>query len=167
MPESTEQVIGPATEADLDGIMALLAANQPEQGGTLSADLPRGLVATMMREMPLIVCRRGSRIAGLLIASTREANREVPIIQAMLATYPGGAEAYVYGPICVAAEERGRGLAQALFEELRRQVPGREGILFIRSDNGPSLRAHRKMGMWEVGRFGFRGAEHVVLAYIG
>jgi hypothetical protein len=30
-------------------------------------------------------------------------------------------------------KERGKGLAQAMFEELRRLLPGREGILFIRS----------------------------------
>ena len=44
-----------ATEVDLDGIMELQAANQPDRGGTLSANLPRLRVAEMMRAMPLIV----------------------------------------------------------------------------------------------------------------
>ncbi|MDB5345545.1 MAG: family acetyltransferase [Schlesneria sp.] len=68
---------------------------------------------------------------------------------------------------CVAAAERGTGLAQAMFAELRRWLPAREGILFIRRDNVASLRAHQKMGMNEVGRFVFAGSEFAILSYIG
>ena len=49
-----EADIGLASEADLDGIVELQAANQPERGGTLSASLPHSRIAEMMREMPLI-----------------------------------------------------------------------------------------------------------------
>jgi predicted GNAT superfamily acetyltransferase len=155
-----------ATEIDLDGILELQAANQPERGGALSASLPRSRIATMMRAMPLIVARRGGRIAGFLMTSTREMNADVPIIRAMLAAYPGAPDAYVYGPICVSAEERGKGLAQAMLAELQRLVPGREGILFIRRDNSVSLRAHAKMGMHEVAGFAFNGNDYVALSYI-
>ena len=75
----------------------------------------------------------------------------------MLAAYSGATDAYVYGPICVSAEERGKGFAQAMFAELQRLLPGREGILFIRRDNPASLRAHEKMGMHEVAGFVFDG----------
>lgn len=162
-----EADIGLASEADLDGIVALQAANQPEQGGTLSASLPRSRIAEMMREMPLIVARRGDRIAGFLMTSTRAMNADVPIIRAMLAAYSGTSDAYVYGPVCVGAEERGKGLAQAMFSELRRLAPTREGILFIQRDNSASLRAHAKMGMREVANFVFGGNELAVLSYIG
>jgi predicted GNAT superfamily acetyltransferase len=159
--------IGRATEIDLDGIMELQTANQPDRGGTLSASLPRSRIAQMMRAMPLIVARRGGRITGFLMTSTREMNADVPIIRAMLAAYPGATDAYVYGPICVSAEERGRGLAQSMFAELRRSLPGREGILFIRRDNPASLRAHAKMGMHEVSGFVLNGIDYVVLTYVG
>jgi predicted GNAT superfamily acetyltransferase len=156
-----------ATEIDLDGIMALQAANQPERGGTLSASFPRSRIATMMRAMPLIVARCSGRITGFLLTSTREMNADVPIIRAMLAAYPGATDAYVYGPICVSAEERGKGVAQAMFAELQRFLPGREGILFIRRDNPASLRAHARMGMREVAGFVFNGSDYVVLSYVG
>lgn len=159
--------IGRASEADLDGIVELQAANQPERGGTLSASLPRSRIAEMMREMPLIVARCGDRITGFLMTSTRAMNTDVPIISAMLAAYPGTPDAYVYGPVCVSAEERGKGLAQAMFSELRRLAPAREGILFIRRDNSASLRAHAKMGMREVASFVFGGNEFAVLSYLG
>jgi predicted GNAT superfamily acetyltransferase len=159
--------ISRATEIDLDGIMELQGANQPDRGGTLSASLPRSRVATMMCAMPLIVARCHGRITGFLMTSTREMNADVPIIRAMLGAYPGGADAYIYGPICVSAEARGKGLAQAMFAELQRLLPGREGILFIRRDNSPSLRAHEKMGMQEVAGFAFNGNDYVALSYVG
>lgn len=159
--------IGRATEADLDGIIELQAANQPERGGMLSASLPPSRVAEMTRERPLIVARRNGRIVAFLMNSTREMNDDIPIVRTMLEVYPGTADAYVYGPICVMEEERGNGLAQAMFAELRRLEPGREGILFIRRDNPASLRAHTKMGMREVAGFVFGGTDYVVLAYVG
>lgn len=159
--------VGRATEADLDGIMELQAANQPERGGMLSANLSRSRVAEMMVGRPLIVARRSDRVVAFLLTSTREMNDDVPIIRAMLDAYPGTADAYVYGPICVKEEERGKGLAQAMFTELRRLELGREGILFIRRDNPASLRAHTRMGMREVARFVFGGIEHAVLSYVG
>ena len=94
-------------------------------------------------------------------------NDDIPIIRAMFNTYPGTADAYLSGPICVATEGRGKGLAQAMFLELQRMMPRREGILFIRRDNTASLRAHAKMGMHEVASFVFDGNEIAVLSYIG
>jgi len=159
--------IGRAAERDLDGILELQAANQPERGGLLSAELPRSRVAAMMRAMPLIVARRNGRIVAFLMNSPREMNDDVPIIRAMLDAYPGSPDAYVYGPICVSEEERGKGLAQEMVAELRQLEPGREGVLFIRRDNPASLRAHAKMGMREVADFVFDGADYVVLSYVG
>lgn len=159
--------IGRATEADLNGIMELQAANQPEQGGMLSANLSRSRVAEIMLGRPLIVARRSGRVVAFLMSSTREMNDNIPVIRAMLDAYPGTADAYVYGPICVKEEERGQGLAQAMFTELRRLERGREGVLFIRRDNPASLRAHTKMGMREVAGFVFGGIDYVVLSYVG
>jgi predicted GNAT superfamily acetyltransferase len=158
--------ISRATEIDLDGILELQAANQPERGGALSASFPRARIVEMMRAMPLIVARSHGRITGFLMTSTPEMNADVPVIRAMLAAYRGGADAYVYGPICVDAAERGKGLAQAMFAELQRVLPGREGILFIRRDNLASLHAHARMGMHEVALFVFDGADYAILAYV-
>lgn len=159
--------IGRAIEGDLEGILALQAANQVENGGSLSASLPRSRIRAMMNDVPLIVARRNGCISGFLMTSTCAMNADIPIIRAMLAAYPCTGDAYIYGPICIAVTERGKGLAQSMFAELRRLQPGREGILFIRRDNTASLRAHEKMGMREVARFVFSGAEHAVFSYIG
>ena len=159
--------IGRSTESDLTSILELQAANQPELGGLLSAELPGARVEEMMRAMPLIVARRNGRVVAFLMNSPREMNDDVPVIRAMLDAYPGTPDAYVYGPICVSEEERGKGLAQAMLAELRRREPGREGVLFIRRDNSASLRAHAKMGMREMADFVFDGEDYVALSNIG
>lgn len=159
--------ISKATEADLEGILELQAANQIERGGMLSAELPRLHILEMMHSMPLIVARRDGRVTGFLMTTTRTMNAELPIIRAMFRAYAGSGNAYVYGPICVDPAERGKGLAAAMFSELRRLEPGREGVLFIRIDNEASLRAHSRMGMQEVARFELNAAIFAVFSYVG
>ncbi len=156
-----------ARSDDIDGILELQARNQLSAGGMLSASLSRPWIERLIAEMPVIVARREGKVIGFLIASSREASSDAPIIRAMLAAYPGAPDAYIYGPVCVAAEARGEGLAAAMAEELRRRLPGREGILFIRRDNRSSLRAHAKMAMREVAEFTHNGVAHLVLAYRG
>ena len=159
--------IAHATPADIDGILELQEANQPEHGGTLSARLPRAWLETALDDLPIIVTRRGGRVVGYLVAASCEAVATVPVIAAMLRAYPGADDAYVYGPVCVAAELRGQRLAAAMFAALRAALPAREGVLFIRTDNAASLRAHARMGMRKVAAFSHDGADLHVLAYTG
>jgi predicted GNAT superfamily acetyltransferase len=152
---------------DIDGVLALQEANQAEHGGTLSARMPRLFFAAALDGMPVIVARRNDRVVGFLVSSPKHPPPDAPVVRAMLHAWPGAEDAYVYGPVCVAAEERGRGVAAAMFAALRGLLPGREGVLFIRSDNAASLRAHAKMGMRQVASFEHGGAEIFVLAYVG
>jgi predicted GNAT superfamily acetyltransferase len=156
-----------AGAADLDGMLDLIARNQPERGGTLSANFSRERLSEIVAAMPVIVARRAGTVVGALLAYAPRGEQDPPIIRAMLTAYPGGPDSYVYGPVVVDENERGQGIAQAMFAELRRRLPGREGILLIRRDNEPSLRAHRKMGMREVASFTFNARDHIVLAYVG
>lgn len=167
MPPEHELNIGIATRADLSGIVALLKANLQQNGGSLSAGLPRARIVMMLRRMPLIVARRGRHVTGFLMTTPRALNADVPVVRAMLDANPGNPDAYVYGPVCVSARERGQGLAGRLFAELRRRLPGREGILFIRRDNQASIRAHVKMGMTEVNGFTLGGHEFAVFIFTG
>jgi RimJ/RimL family protein N-acetyltransferase len=80
------------------------------------------------------------------------------MIQAMLRAFPASRDCYLYGPVCVAEAERGKGLAGALFKELQSHMGGRSAMTFVRADNVPSLRAHQKMGMRELGTFMSEGA---------
>ena len=159
-------VIDRAGLEDIDGILNLAKENGPDYGGELSVRLERKHLQIPDQGLPNIVARRSGRVVGFLL--TLERDQPLPaIVHAMLAVYPGSPNAYMYGPICVDAAERGRGIAVAMFEKLRRLEPGREGVLFIKASNEPSLRAHRKMGMREVAQYAFNGIPLVVFAYDG
>ncbi|HVB56171.1 MAG TPA: GNAT family N-acetyltransferase [Candidatus Acidoferrales bacterium] len=155
-----------ATGGDVEAIVKLAQENGPDRGGELSVRLTSEAVAARMQKLPNIVARRGCHLIGFLLTSERTATAS-PIVSAMLKTYPGSERAYVYGPVCVAAGERGRGIAAAMFAELRRLLPHREGILFIKTNNHPSLRAHRKMGMRPVGEFTHDGVDLAIFSYTG
>jgi predicted GNAT superfamily acetyltransferase len=155
--------IGRLRPGDIDGVLALQEANQAEHGGMLSARMPGAFFSAALDGMPVIVARRGARVVGFLVSAPKQPPPMAAVVRAMLRAWPGGPDAYVYGPVCVAAEERGRGLAGAMFAALRAALPGREGILFIRADNTASLRAHARMGMREVADFRHDGADIRVL----
>lgn len=154
-----------ATAADIDGILALQHENQPERGGSLTGGFAREQLEMLLRSMPIIVAKRGDEVVGYLITSEIKPGANAPVVEAMLQAYPGSPDAYVYGPICVSSTARGQGLAQKLFAEIKRHLPGREGVLFIRQDNTASIQAHKKMGMAETGVFNFNQSVFYVLSY--
>jgi predicted GNAT superfamily acetyltransferase len=161
-------VLGQASATDIDDIVALLQANEASRGGSITGHFDRGMVAAFLADMPVIVARRDGRLAGVLVSSSIAAVGHIPVIAAMLRTYRGGTDAYIYGPICIDARDRGRGLAETLFTFLKAVLPGREGILFIRADNAASIRAHReKLGMTAQGSFVLDGVEYMALSYRG
>jgi L-amino acid N-acyltransferase YncA len=156
-----------AVPEDITGILALQDLNVMDRGGTLSVRLTAEWIEQLMREMPVIVGRRDGKVIGYLLSTSLAAMAHVPIIQAMLSRFPPPADCYLYGPVCVDATERGKGLAGMLYEELRTRLPGRSAMTFVRADNAASLRAHRKMGMRELGTFLSEGVPHIAFTYTG
>lgn len=156
-----------AAPEDIPGILALQDPNVIDRGGTLSVRLTADWIRQLMSEMPIIVGRRDGKVVGYLLSTSLAAMSHVPIIQAMLRTFPPPPGCYLYGPVCVDASERGKGLAGRLYEELRARLPGRPAMTFVRADNAASLRAHRKMGMRELGTFLSEGVTHIAFTYTG
>ncbi|MBI0536456.1 N-acetyltransferase [Roseomonas sp. KE2513] len=153
-----------AGTGDLEAVAALIVENSSANGGALTGDWSLDRVEQWFaRGDAIIVASDGDRLVGALLTSegTQAAG---PAVAAMLDAYPGGPSAYVYGPVCIDARERGRGLLAALHAEARRYYPGREAVLFIRADNPRSLQAHLKLGMRVVGEFPFAGQRHLVLS---
>jgi hypothetical protein len=156
-----------AVREDIAGILDLQEQNLRENGGTLSVRFSRDWFEAALCDLPVIVARRGGRVVGYLVSSSKAAQAHVPIIRATLEAYPGAPDAYLYGPICVAETERGQNLPAALMADLRARLPGREGITFIRRDNVASLRAHARIGMREAAEFVHGGAGVIVVACRG
>src|SRR5262249_965991 len=159
--------VGLATPDDIPGILALQEPNLHENGGGLSARQTAEWFRRTMLEMPIIAAHRDGKVVGYVLATSIAARAHVAIVQAMLRTYAPPQDCYLYGPVCVAATERGKGLADALYRALRARLPGRPALTFVRSDNVSSLRAHRKMGMSELGAFTNGGEDYVAFGYGG
>ena len=155
-----------ANGSHVDGILRLAEANAPERGGALTGSLEREAVASTIQKLPSIVACSAGRVVGFLLCWEKKSSGNA-CVRVMLAAYPGRADAYVYGPICVDDSARGLGLAGRMFEHLRKLMPGREGILFIKATNESSLRAHQKMGMRKTAKFTYDGREFYVFVYEG
>jgi L-amino acid N-acyltransferase YncA len=154
-----------ATPDDIPGILALQEPNLPDSGGSLSVRQSADWFKHTMLEMPLIVGRRNGKVVGYMLSTSLAAKAQVAIVQAMLRRFPAPPNCYSYGPVCVAETERGKGLAGAMFEKLRAELPGRPAMTFIVADNVPSLIAHRKMGMQELGAFTNGGISYIAFSY--
>ena len=160
-----EIAIALATGGDIADILALQEENQPARGGALSVRHSRQWFEGALSDMPVIVARRGGRLAGYLVASSISSQSHVPVVQAMLRAYSADPDSYIYGPVCVSSADRGSGLPGKLFAAQRAQVGDRSCFTFIRGDNAISLRAHAKLDMREVARFTHDGVGLVVVAY--
>jgi len=154
-----------ATPDDIPGILMLQEPNLVERGGGLSVRQTADWFRNAITENSVVVARQDGKVVGYVLGTSLAAKAHVAIIQAMLRAFPARPDCYLYGPVCVAESERGKGLAAGIFEVLQTHMDGRPAMTFVRADNAPSLRAHRKMGMRELGTFMSEGVPHVALSY--
>ena len=162
MSQPDTLVVELATPADIDGILIVQEENQPEHGGSLSARFSREWFEKAITDQSIIVARCDGRVAGYVAFTPREAQAHVPIIQAMLRTYPKPG-AYLHGPICVGKDFRRRGVATAMFIAQRAHIHGAV-IAFICEDNHASRQAHIGMGLREAATFEHADVRYVVVA---
>jgi hypothetical protein len=149
---------------DAEPISALLTANAPSQGGALHGDWPIGVVTKWIESgAPVVVAMDGVKLAGVLFTSEK-AQASAPPVVAMLKAWPGSANAYVYGPVCVDQAARGLGALEAMYAHVVALLPGREAVLFISAGNTRSLQAHARLGMVRVASFMLGDQAFVVLS---
>jgi predicted GNAT superfamily acetyltransferase len=146
--------INSAQPADFDAIVALLQKNAAGNGGALNGNYPPGRVSGMLDRATAytLVAKREGRVVGVLF-SALSAENSTPVVSTMLDAWPPGRECWLYGPVCIAASERGQGLLRPLYAAMREHYGSKTPVLFIQSNNIPSLRAHQHLGMQEVARF--------------
>jgi L-amino acid N-acyltransferase YncA len=156
---------GLATTDDIPAIVGMQDVNLHENGGGLSVRQTPEWFRRTMSEMPIIVARRDGVVVGYALATSVAAKSHVSIVQTMLRTFPAAPNCYLYGPVCVTESERGNGLAAMMYQEMRKRLPGRTAMSFVRSDNRASLKANRKMGKTELGEFIHDGERYIVFAF--
>jgi len=162
---TSDYAISLAAPDDVPGILALQEPNLPDSGGSLSLRLTEDWFKQAVADKSVVVGRRTDKVVGYVLGTSLAAKAHVPIIQAMLRTFPPPPNCYLYGPVCVAETERGKGLAGAMFKELQTQMNGRPAMTFVIADNDSSLRAHDKMGMQRLGTFVNGTVTYVALKY--
>ena len=124
-------------ENDIFGILELQEANLAERGGGLAVRQTADWFRNAMLEKSLVVGRAERKVVGYVLGTSLAAKAHVMIVQTMLRSFPPPPDCYLYGAVCVAETQRGKGLAGALFQVLQTHMAGRPAMTFIRADNTP------------------------------
>jgi acetyltransferase (GNAT) family protein len=173
-----------ATPLDMDGILQLQAASfignlsaEDREDGFLSMEFTLQQFDSMARDCALIVAVEHDQVVGYLCSASVDYCGQFPLLAALLQRFPDlryaeqpldSYRTFVYGPVCIARSQRGRGLLRALYQELLRAISSRYdlGVALISKDNPRSFEAHvRKLGMTPVGDYEFRRQQYDIVAF--
>jgi hypothetical protein len=95
-----------ATQLDVEAMSTLLVANSAEHGGQLYGNWSVGDVKKWIDSNVLTLLAVSDRaLLGVLFASEKW-QASAPVALATLKAWPGGNDAYLYGPVCIAQEAR-------------------------------------------------------------
>jgi len=180
----SESVFRRAVPEDYPAILRLQSNNFIEnlseserKEGFLSAQFTLEQTAAIAEDLRSMVAVVDHELAGFLCAFRREFDTGSPVIAKMLDSYDrvtfegkplSSVNSYIYGPVCIARQYRGRGLLRGLYEAQKNDLAGRfeVGVAFVSRSNAHSLRAHVDgLGMIEVGDFELKGNIYVILAF--
>lgn len=173
-----------AESRDWPGILALQEANlyenldaEARRDGFLSARFGAADFARMDAEAAIVVAEDAGRIVGYACSATIASSQAVPILAAMIASFNrisflgnvlADSSVAIFGPVCVEAAARGRGVFRGLIGRLREELAGRfeVAVAFIAKSNQRSLAAHVDgLGMTLVGDYEFEGKRLWIIAF--
>ena len=152
-------------------------SEEQRKEGFLAGNFTAEQIAAIAADLGTMLAIVENKIAGFLSAFRREFNHRVPVLEKMLDCYDqvpfegkplSSFNSYIYGPVCIDRDYRGRGLLRGLYEAQKKDLAGRFeiGVAFISRSNPHSLHAHvAGLGMTEVADFEFQGNTYVILAF--
>ena len=173
-----------AQPSDYPAILDLQSANfianlseEDRREGFLSAQFTPQHTAQIAEDLGIMVAVVDDRVAGFLCAFRNEFETGSPVIAAMIAAYDrlsfegrplSSFRSYIYGPVCIGKEYRGRGLLRGLYEAQKKELAGQFdiGVAFVARNNPHSLNAHvAGLGMIEAGDFTVNDNVYTALAF--
>jgi hypothetical protein len=173
-----------AKPEDYPAILDLQSANfianlsdAERKQGFLSAQFTPQQTAQIAEDLGIMVAVVDSRVGGFLCAFRKEFDTGSPVIATMLESYDrfsfqgkplSSLSTYIYGPVCIEREFRGRGLLRGLYEAQKKDLAGQFdiGVAFVSRNNPHSLRAHvHGLGMTEAGDFAVNDNVYVTLGF--
>ena len=156
--------------------IANLSAEERKQG-FLSAQFSLEQTARIAEDLGTTLAVVDGQLAGFLCAFRHEFDTGSPVIATMLGSYDrlifadrplSAFRSYIYGPVCIGREQRGRGLLRGLYKAQKEELAGQFeiGVAFVSRDNPHSLSAHiAGLGMVEAGDFEVKGNRYATLAF--
>lgn len=173
-----------AKPEDYPAILHLQSANfianlgeQERRQGFLSAQFTLEQTGQIAEDLGTMVATIDNSVVGFLCAFRKEFDTGSPVIAKMLESYGrlsfqgkplSSLSSYIYGPVCIGREFRGRGLLRGLYEAQKKDLAGQFdiGVAFVSRDNPHSLSAHiHGLGMAEAGDFKVTGNIYATLAF--
>ncbi|MFI8418074.1 N-acetyltransferase family protein [Serratia sp. NPDC078593] len=177
-------LIRQATSHDYPAILALQAKNTPEnlnaqqrQQGFIVSEMNEAQVAKLNDELGILIAEQDGRLAGFVCLARPNMQPRPPVVDAMLSelanhyfadTLITKQRLFLYGPVCLASDWRGKGVLKRLFNAVKTRTRDQFdiGILFINQSNPHSLAAHVKgLGMTILGEFSSQGEHYQLLAF--
>ena len=174
-----------ATPLDIAGVLQLQSASfignlsaEDRAEGFVSVEFTAQQFDAMAMDCALIVAVEQQHVQGYLCSASVDYCRQFPLLAALIQRFPelryakrplDSYRTFVYGPVCIARSQHGRGLLRSLYWELLRAIGARYdlGVALISKENPRSFEAHvRKLGMTHVGEYEFRGQQYNILAFL-
>jgi hypothetical protein len=176
--------VRPATRFDMPGVIQLQSASfignlsdEDRGNGFVSVEFTEPQFDAMARDCALIVALEQQHVLGYLCSASVDYCRQFPLLATLVQRFPdlryaerplGSYRTFVYGPVCIAHAQRGRGLLRSLYRELLRALGTTYdlGVALISKNNPRSFEAHvRKLGMTPVGEYELRGQQYDIVAF--
>lgn len=172
-----------ADPSDLPKILALQKDNllrnlepQDQQDGFLSIEYPHDQLDSLNNQLGIFIALDNDRLSGYLIAQSINFALQSPLINTMVKRFPdvpyrsrplSEFKTFIYGPVCIDRQSRGRGILEGLFNVMLKTVQQYDlGVAFVSERNPRSLYAHRvKLGMQVVDEFEFNGQKYCTLVF--
>lgn len=173
-----------ANEWHIDGILALqelyLVDNlspEEKQAGFVTTRFTIDQLKSIIDQKGLFIAVDKEQIIAYIFAADWDYYCQWPIFRHMITYFPdlqfnnfaiNTTDSFQYGPICIHADHRGKGLIVPLFEFMRTEMVIRFplALTFINKSNIPSLRAHTTKLNWStIGDFEYNSNQYAILAY--
>lgn len=173
-----------ATPADFEGILCLQHQNlmttlqgEDLSQGFLTIEFTREQLQKINSELGIFVALQGEKVIGYLMAESIEFAVGSPLIAHLLNRLKDIAfsdvplssrKLFVYGPVCIAKEQRGQKILAELFKVMLQALQGQYdvGVAFVSALNPRSLNAHtNKLGMRMIDEFEFNGQRYGTLIF--
>lgn len=174
-----------ATLQDIEGVLSLqelyLVSNLTEaekKFGFVTTPFTVAQLTEVIGNKGLFIAKDNHKVIAYIFAESWAFFNQWPIFNYMSSLFPNlsfqgfktitTTNSFQYGPICIHADYRGKGLIRPLFELMRSNIIEQYplALTFINKKNIPSLKAHTEKLQWSlISEFQFNNNDYFILAY--